>query len=75
MWKHCQKNWAVLLYPWCLQKNQGVDELKEAISSAAYEPKVSETRVDYPTEIQAAAAELFPLVEDVAAEKNWPPGG
>ncbi len=60
--------------PMVLAKNQGVDGLKEGISSAAYEPKVSETRVDYPTEIQEAAAELFPLVEDVAAEKNWPSG-
>ncbi|HIQ37556.1 MAG TPA: Fe(2+) transporter permease subunit FeoB, partial [Desulfocapsa sulfexigens] len=59
--------------PMVLAKNQGVEELKEAINVAAYEGNASETRVDYPTEIQEAAAELLYLVETVAAAKNWDP--
>jgi len=57
--------------PMVLAKNQGVDELKEAINTAAYEGNVSTTRVDYPTEIQEAATALLPHVESVAAQKNW----
>jgi len=57
--------------PMVVAKNQGIEELKDVINTAAYETKVSTATVTYPVEIQEAATELLPLVESVAADKKW----
>lgn len=58
--------------PMVVAKNQGVDQIKDAINTAAYEQKSDTTAVvTYPVEIEDAVAELLPLVEKVAAEKHW----
>jgi len=58
--------------PMVLAKNQGVAELKDAINTAAYEPKKVETAVvTYPVDVEEAAQGLLPLVQRVADEKHW----
>ena len=58
--------------PMVLAKEQGVAELKDAINTAAYEPKKAETAVvTYPVEVEEAALDLLPLVQRVADEKHW----
>ena len=57
--------------PMVVSKNQGVDELKDAINEAAYAQRVSPAIVSYSVEIEEAATELLPFVEKVAADKHW----
>lgn len=58
--------------PMVVVKNQGVEELKDAINMAAYEPQRSETAVvTYPVEVEEAVLEFLPLVERTALDKKW----
>ena len=58
--------------PMVLAKNQGGAELRDTIDKAAFDPQAGTTAVvSYPVSVEEAAAELLPLVEEVADTKQW----
>ncbi|BBO70020.1 ferrous iron transport protein B [Desulfosarcina alkanivorans] len=60
--------------PLVVSKNQGVAHLKNVINEAAAEKKRSTAGISYPVGIQEAAAELRPLVQEVAKTKQYDAG-
>ena len=57
--------------PMTVSKNEGVDELKDAINTAVYEKQLPLAREIYPVEIQEAVAELLPMLETPASANNF----
>ncbi|MEW6593625.1 MAG: Fe(2+) transporter permease subunit FeoB [Thermodesulfobacteriota bacterium] len=61
--------------PLVAAKNQGLEDLKEAISRAGHEKIVASAQVCLPPEVQEAVAELLPELEPSAAkgkvDGNW----
>ncbi len=56
--------------PTVANKNKGIDQLKDAINTAAVDKKISPVAVEYPAEIEKAIANLIPLVEKDASQRS-----
>jgi len=56
--------------PTVANKNKGIDQLKDAINTIAVDKKISPVAVQYPAEIEKAIANLIPLVEKDASQRN-----
>jgi len=56
--------------PTVANKNKGIDQLKNAINTAALDKKISPVTVEYPAEIEKAIANLIPLVEKDASQRS-----
>lgn len=56
--------------PIVANKNKGIDQLKDAINSAAQDKKISSAAICYPDEIEKAISKLFPMVESTASKRR-----
>jgi len=56
--------------PTVANKNKGIDQIKDAINTAAVNKKSSPVAVEYPAEIEKAIANLIPLVEKDASQSS-----